>query len=200
MNNSQDQNDSSPVLIYLHGFLSSPQSVKAQQTLRYCQQHYPDLRIEIPEIPNYPKQAIQVIENVVAKYPGQPLRFIGSSMGGFLATYMLEKYGGRAVLINPAVKPYELFEDFMGDHINPYTRVSFTLTAEHTQHLLALDTPEVAAAEQYWVLLQTRDETLDYRQAEHKYRHSKLTIEQGGDHSFQHYERHLNSILEFLLA
>lgn len=189
-----------PVLIYIHGFLSSPGSVKAQQTLSFLNEHYKDLLVEVPEVPNYPDQAIAHLESLVNKYKGHPLRFIGSSMGGFLSTYLVEKYDGRAVLINPAVKPYELLVDYLGDHVNPYTQKPFTLNQNHIAQLVALDTPTISSPSRYWALLQTKDETLDYRQAEQKYRDSKLTIEEGGDHSFQGYERFLGDIMSFLFA
>lgn len=193
-------NTSLPVVIYLHGFLSSPQSVKAQLTQRFVAQHYPLLTLEVPQIPNYPLEAIQVLEQTVAKYPGRDLVFIGSSMGGFLATYLIEKYGGRGVLINPAVKPFELFANYLGPHTNPYTGVDFILEQKHLLQLIELDTQILNFPENYWVLLQTGDETLDYRLAEHKYEHAKLTIETGGDHSFQGFEAFLPHIFWFLLG
>lgn len=193
-------NISQPVVIYLHGFLSSPQSVKAQMTKKFVAQHYPLLTLAVPLIPNYPLEAIHVLEQTVAEYPGSDFVFIGSSMGGFLATYLVEKYGGRGVLINPAVKPFELFESYLGPHTNPYTGVDFILEQKHLLQLIELDTQILNIPENYWVLLQTGDETLDYRLAEHKYQHAKLTIESGGDHSFQGFERFLPAIFSFLLS
>lgn len=186
------------VLIYIHGFLSSPQSVKAQQTITFMQANYPDIPMEVPEVPNYPQQAASLLETIVEKHQGKRLRFIGSSMGGFMSTHLLEKYGGKAVLINPAVRPFELLADYLGDHVNPHTKKAFTLTEHHIQELLDLNTSSLNAPESYWVLLQTDDETLDYRQAENKYAASKLTIEQGGDHSFVDFDKHLPAIGEFL--
>jgi predicted esterase YcpF (UPF0227 family) len=189
-----------PVVIYLHGFLSSPQSVKAQMTRKFVAQHYPKLTLVVPQIPNYPLEAIQVLESAIAEYPDRDYVFIGSSMGGFLSTYLVEKYGGRAVLINPAVKPFELFASFLGPHTNPYTGVDFILEQKHLLQLIELDTQTLNAPENYWVLLQTGDETLDYRLAEQKYRFSKLTIEQGVDHSFQGFDGFLADIFSFLLS
>lgn len=188
-----------PVLIYIHGFLSSPQSVKATLTLDYIRQHFPALKVIAPQVPHYPLDAVRLFETIIGNHPNQPLRFIGSSMGGFLSTYLVEKYGGKAVIINPAVKPYELLIDYLGDHLHPNTNEPFTLTHDHIKHLTELDTPNLNNPSSYWVLLQTGDQTLDYRQAEAKYRSSKLTIEQGGDHSFQHFQQHLPAILGFLL-
>jgi predicted esterase YcpF (UPF0227 family) len=187
------------VIIYLHGFLSSPQSHKAQQTLAYLQAHYPQLPIEIPQLAHYPRAAVDIIEQVVKRHAGKQCHFIGSSLGGFLSTYMLQKYGGRAVIINPAVRPYELLADYLGAHVNPYTNDNFTLETSHLTQLIELDVLPIKQVQNYWVLLQTGDETLDYRQAELTYQGAKMTIEQGGDHSFQNFERFLPEIFRFLL-
>jgi predicted esterase YcpF (UPF0227 family) len=187
------------VVIYLHGFLSSPQSQKAMQTLEFVSANYPNLTIEIPQLANYPNDAVAIIEQQVAKHKGKKLRFIGSSLGGFLSTFMIEKYSGKAVLINPAVRPFELLVDFLGEQINPNTQQHFSLENKHIDELRQLDTPTLNPASDYWVLLQTADETLDYRQAETKYQDYKLSIEQGGDHSFQNFQRFLPDIFRFLL-
>jgi predicted esterase YcpF (UPF0227 family) len=187
------------VIIYLHGFLSSPQSQKAQQTLAYLTAHHPDVLIEIPKLAHYPQAAVDLIEQLVKGHAGKTCHFIGSSLGGFLSTYMVQKFGGKAVVINPAVKPYELLTDYMGDHVNPYTHEGFTLEASHIRQLMDLDVAKIEQPENFWVLLQTGDETLDYRQALQKYQGAKLTVEEGGDHSFQHFERFLPDIFRFLL-
>jgi predicted esterase YcpF (UPF0227 family) len=187
------------VIIYLHGFLSSPQSVKAQQTKAFAAEHYPLVDFVLPQLPPYPLPTVELLDELVARYQGCKLCFIGSSLGGYLSTYLLEKYQGRAVLINPAVQPYKLLADYLGSHINPYTDEGFTLEAIHTEQLAAIDNPVLAEPQSYWVLLQTGDETLDYRLAEQKYQGARLTIEQGGDHSFQDYPRFLADIFRFLL-
>jgi predicted esterase YcpF (UPF0227 family) len=187
------------VVVYLHGFLSSPQSQKATQTLEFVRANYPNLMFEVPQLANYPKDAVAIIEQLIVKHKGKKLRFIGSSLGGFLSTFMLEKYSGKAVLINPAVRPFELLVDFLGSHINPYTQQPFLLENKHINELRQLDTATLKPTSDYWVLLQTADETLDYRQAEIKYYGYKITIEQGGDHSFQDFQRFLPDIFRFLL-
>jgi hypothetical protein len=187
------------VVIYLHGFLSSPQSQKASQTLEFVKAHYPELILEIPQLANYPSDAAAIIEGKITEHQGKKLRFIGSSLGGFLASFMLEKHSGKAVLINPAVRPFELLADFLGEHVNPYTQQPFLLENKHIDELRHLDTPTLKPDSDYWVLLQTADETLDYRQAATKYQDYKLSIEQGGDHSFQDFQRFLPDIFRFLL-
>ncbi|WP_371196191.1 YqiA/YcfP family alpha/beta fold hydrolase [Glaciecola sp. SC05] len=189
-------------VIYLHGFLSSPHSVKAQQTLAFVRRCYPALNMHVPQLSGDIVKAISMIESIVATLPERPLRFIGSSMGGFLSTYFVEKYankqGAKAVLVNPAVTPHKLLNDFIGEHINPYSQERFTITHDAIGILRSLEVQKLEHIQSYKVLLQTADETLDYRLAEAKYKGADMTIEQGGNHSFIDYDKHLPQIFEFL--
>lgn len=188
-------------VLYLHGFLSSPLSVKAQQTKAWCEAHRPDIRLHIPQLSNFPSRVGRQLESYIAENPmltEQGVRAIGSSMGGFLSTWLVEKFGGKAVLINPAVRPYELLVKYIGEHTNPYTNEPFSIVPDDMAVLRAMDAAVVKQAERYKVLLQTGDETLDYRQAEAKYEGSDLIVEQGGDHSFVNFESHLPAIFQFL--
>ncbi|XOV80693.1 MAG: YqiA/YcfP family alpha/beta fold hydrolase [Aestuariibacter sp.] len=185
-------------LIYLHGFLSSPQSVKAQQTKEFWQKQYPDIQFFCEQLPYHPEPTKEMLHELMHQHEGEHIGFIGSSLGGFLASYLVEHFGGKAVLINPAVTPYRVLAEYLGEHVHPYTQESFELSEQHMQYLKTMDTPKLQQPENYWVLLQTGDETLDYKEAEQKYRDSKLTIEQGGDHAFQGYERFLPDIFAFL--
>ncbi|MBU3021105.1 YqiA/YcfP family alpha/beta fold hydrolase [Aestuariibacter sp. A3R04] len=188
-------------VLYLHGFLSSPQSVKAQQTKAWCVGHRPEIQLHIPQLSNFPAQVGPQLEAYLAENPAlteQGIRAIGSSMGGFLSTWLVERFGGKAVLINPAVKPYELLVNYIGEHINPYTQELFSIVPEDMEVLRAMDTPAIKSPKQYKVLLQTGDETLDYRQAEGKYSGGDVTIEEGGNHSFVNFDAHLPRIFQFL--
>lgn len=189
-------------LLYLHGFLSSPTSVKAQATKNYFAKHHPEVTLHIPELSNFPSkveaQLVELIENNPELLEGG-LKVIGSSMGGYLSTFLIEKYSGKAVLINPAVRPYELLQQFIGPHVNPYSGENFSIELTDIDIIKALDTDALKNDKAYKVLLQTNDETLDYRLAAAKYALSDLVIEEGGDHSFVGYENHLPAIAEFLL-
>lgn len=186
------------VLIYLHGFLSSPQSVKAQATKDYWQKHHADIPVVCPQLPCYPKDAQNLLDTLAQQYMGYQLGFIGSSLGGFLSTYMVDKYGGKAALINPAASPHKVLSDYLGGHTHPYTNEKFVLELQHMNELEVMYSHKPSVPDAFWVLLQTGDETLDYRDAEQKYQESKLTIEQGGDHAFVNYERYLPDIYRFL--
>ncbi|WP_421133544.1 YqiA/YcfP family alpha/beta fold hydrolase [Alteromonas sp. A079] len=190
-------------VLYLHGFLSSPQSVKAQATKSYFDRFHPEVTLHIPELSNYPSKIEHQLLSLIAQTPElveNGLKLIGSSMGGYLSTYLVEKFGGKAVLINPAVQPYKLLHGFIGEHVNPYTQARFEIVESDLGVIEALDVPELKHQDAYRVMLQTNDETLDYRQAQQKYASSSLLIEKGGDHSFIGYEKHLPDIAAFLLA
>ena len=119
-------------------------------------------------------------------------------MGGYYATWLGEKYGLKSVLINPAVRPYDFMMEYLGENANYHTGERYILKQRHVDVARTLDVDPIKKPENIWVLLQTGDEVLDYRQAKVKYAQCRLTIEQGGDHSFQHYERHLPAIIDFL--
>ncbi|MBB1316171.1 esterase YqiA [Shewanella sp. SR43-4] len=188
------------MLLYIHGFNSSPRSDKAMQTALYIQQHYPQVDFQQPQLPSSPTAAMMLLCNITeqAKQQGQVLRFIGSSLGGYFASYLAETYGGRAVLINPAVKPFELFEEFIGPQYNPYTNEHYQVLPQHQDDVALYNTHVIRHPDRFLVLLQTGDEVLDYRQALHKYHSSELHLEPDGDHSFVGYEQQLDKICKFI--
>lgn len=188
-----------PLLLYIHGFNSSPKSFKAQAMLAYCQQARPDIEVVVPQMPCFPEQAARYLEQIVTQYQADfQIALVGSSLGGYLSTWLNHHYGFKAVLINPAVKPYELLLDFLGEQQNPYTNERYTLEAKHIDELKALDVETIQSPDDFWLLQQEGDEVLDYRQAVDKYRQCMQTVEENGDHSFVGFERFPEQIIRFL--
>ncbi|GLP97228.1 YqiA/YcfP family alpha/beta fold hydrolase [Paraferrimonas sedimenticola] len=188
------------MLLYLHGFASSPQSLKAQQTREFLEQHFPNTPIHVPALSHEPTlvkaQLCDWVERQMAD--GHTVRFMGSSLGGYLASYLSEKYGGKAAIVNPAVRPYELLADYVGIQENLYSGETFEVKIEHMDELKSMDTEVIRQPQNFLVLLQSDDEVLDYRQALWKYQSAQLIVQEGGDHSFVGFERHLPAIAEFL--
>jgi len=185
-------------LLYLHGFNSSPQSHKAQLVSQYlAEKNCSDLLI-CPQVPEVPGAARSFLEDLVEQaLTDSELSYVGSSLGGYYATYLAEKYGGSAVLINPSVKPYETLKAHLGDNKFYFDDGCWEFNESHIQQLKDMDVAELTQPQRYLVLLQTGDETLDYREAETRYKDSRCIIEQGGDHSFVGLERHLAEIMAF---
>ncbi|MFV7772337.1 YqiA/YcfP family alpha/beta fold hydrolase [Shewanella marisflavi] len=188
------------MLLYIHGFNSSPQSDKGVVTAQYIAKHFPQLKIIQPQLPATPEAAMEMLIDLVeqALAQGESLRFIGSSLGGYFASYLVERYGGRAVLVNPAVKPFELFDEFLGPQYNPYTDQAYQILPEHKLEVAKYDTPAIQHPDRFLVLLQSGDEVLDYRQAVNKHQCCQMLIEAGGDHSFVGYQQQMEGICRFL--
>jgi uncharacterized protein len=185
-------------LLYIHGFLSSPQSFKARQTQAWLAANHPEIAYHCPQLSPYPGQTQRELEHIVESLLPQPVYLMGSSLGGFWATWLAEKYDLRALLINPAVRPHHFMPRYTGQELKGYhTDDRYLLTATHVEEIKAVDVP-VNRHGNYWLLVQTGDETLDYRDAVQKYAGCKQTIEEGGDHSFQGFDRYLEPGLEFL--
>jgi predicted esterase YcpF (UPF0227 family) len=184
-------------VLYLHGFNSSPASFKAQQ-LAACWQDMglPAEQLHIPVLPNDPQQAIEGLELWMAGQE-QDVLVVGSSLGGYYATWLAEKYGCKALLINPAVRPALRFQQYLGPQQNFSTGERWELTEQHVQALAALQTGPPQDAGRYWVWLQTGDETLDYREAEIFYRGCRLDIREGGDHGYQGFVARIPELLAF---
>jgi hypothetical protein len=188
------------MLLYIHGFNSSPFSDKAVMTAKYMALHHPSVAFHQPQLPNTPKAAMVLLTAYVeaAIDAKEPLAYIGSSLGGYFASYLAETYGGKAVLVNPAVKPFELFDEFMGPQFNPYTEQHYLVLPEHKSEVAEFNTAVIRNPDHFLVLLQTVDDVLDYREAVNKYHHCQLRVEAGGDHSFVGYESHLQTVSQFL--
>lgn len=185
-------------LLYLHGFNSSPKSHKAQLVSTYLRERNCLDRLICPQIPSIPGEARVFLEQLVEDtMQNNSLSFVGSSLGGYYAMYLAEKYSGTAVLINPSVKPYETLAAHLGENKFYFDEGCWEFDESHIQQLKDMNVKNITNAERYFVLLQTGDETLDYREAESKFKNSYSVIEQGGDHSFTGLERYLQRIMQF---
>lgn len=187
------------VLIYLHGFLSSPLSAKALQTEAWLKANRPDIRYHCPQLSSYPGEARAALEHLVQTLDDESVGLIGSSLGGFWATYLVERYNFSAVLVNPAVRPQDRFDEFVGLPLkNYYSDATYCLTPEDLHQLVRADSEPLNNRDNYWVMLQTGDETLDYQLAVDKYQGCKLLVEEGGSHTFEGYQNWIPDIVEFL--
>jgi predicted esterase YcpF (UPF0227 family) len=188
------------MLVYLHGFNSSPASHKAQVMKDFLERRGQGHLYACPALPDTPREAIQAIEAVVGgASPGRDPRavtFIGSSLGGFYATYLAERLDCRAVLINPAITPHLGLEAYLGAQKNLHTGEPYELTRAHLDGWRALMVERIDP-ERYLLLLETGDEVLDWREAARRYEGARMVIRQGGDHTLQSFAEHIGRILAF---
>ncbi len=226
-------------LIYLHGFNSSPQTIKGRQLAASLAPLADPIAFDLPALPHRPGEAIALVERLLAQHaaddhgssaspaiyggvsetkrergaagPAQArgddappfhggrnhITLIGSSLGGYYATFLAEKHGLKAVLINPAVLPDRDLEQFLGPQRNLYTGEPYELTPAHLAEMRALSVPRITRPERYYLLVQTGDEVLDYREAVRYYAGAKQCVIEGGDHGFHDFEREIPEILRF---
>jgi hypothetical protein len=185
------------MLVYLHGFNSSPASGKARQLGEHMATIGRQADYSCPALPNSPREAIAHVEAELAERRPGSVTLIGSSLGGFYATHLAEKHGWKAVLVNPAVHAHKLLRSALGPQTNWHTGEKWELTEAHLAELAALDVDEITLPKRYLLLAQTGDEVLDYRDAVAYYAGATQIIEDGGDHGFAGFERHYQTILDF---
>jgi predicted esterase YcpF (UPF0227 family) len=181
------------VIVYLHGFNSSPQSHKAQLLQRYMAERGLPGKLACPTLPPSASEAVRIAE---AEGTGDHVCYVGSSLGGFYATYLVEKHGGRAVLINPAIDPHVGLRAYLGAQKNLYTGQSYELTQAHLEEWRALHLPKITPS-RYLLIVETGDEVLDYRRAVERYAGAEQVVLRGGDHSLQSFPSHLARVLSF---
>jgi len=189
-------------IIYIHGFLSAPLSQKAQSTKKWLQEHHAEINFICPQLSSYPAQALEKLYEVLEEEKDDEVFAIGSSLGGFWATYLLEnQLIEKAVLVNPGVMPQGRFHEFIGKKLRSYyTEDVYELTRQHLDDLASCDIGSITQYQNYWLMVQKGDETLDYRLAIEKYKGCRQLVEEGGSHTFEGYENWLPDIYKFFMA
>jgi predicted esterase YcpF (UPF0227 family) len=193
----------SATIVYLHGFNSGPASVKAQQLGRGIAALDPPSRpgYFVPQLHHRPAVAMRDmmawVETDNSRAGNNRLTFVGSSLGGFYATFLAEHYGAKAVLINPAIRPAKSLASYLGPQRNPVSGETYELTREHFAELEAFNVMRVTEPQRYFLLVQSGDELLDWREAVAFYGGAWQSVQGGGDHAFQHFETQIAPILRF---
>ena len=184
-------------IIYLHGFQSSTLSIKGQYIQAFCQNqhhvHLPDLNMPPEQVLAHVSEMIECLDQVV---------LIGSSLGGFYATQLVAKHAVPAVLINPAMRPWQLFHDLFGAELPYVVNAQWTLDQTQLDQLEQMAVPFVQDADKILVLLQQDDEVLDYREAQRYYSNaahqSMIITEANGNHAMDNFADKIPMALQFL--
>jgi uncharacterized protein len=182
------------MIIYLHGFCSSPAAWKARLLAEEMARRGLSEQFACPQLPPVPDEAVAMVGELIAGAQG-PVTLIGSSLGGHYANYLAEKHDLNAVLINPAAVGAMDLGIFVGNHVNFHTGAAFSFTEAHAEQLRAQVT--LPTARRYWLLLESGDEMLDYRLALNFYDGCRQTVLEGGDHSFTRFPDFMPQIIEF---
>lgn len=180
------------MILYLHGFASCGDSTKT----RLLKTYFGEENVIAPDLPVDPEEAIRLIKRLIFEHNVDLL--IGSSLGGFYATYFAELYGLKTVLINPSTQPFITLAPYVGTNHYWCSGEPFEFTREHLHRLFEFAVGQLKTPQNYLVLLQTGDELLDYTKAAEKYSGAVFSVEEGGNHRFETLDKHLERIAAFI--
>ncbi|MET4579548.1 YqiA/YcfP family alpha/beta fold hydrolase [Ottowia thiooxydans] len=186
-------------LLYLHGFRSSPQSAKARQMAERMAADHPGVTWWCPQLPPSPAEAAALIDQGTKTWPSENMAIVGSSLGGFYATWLAQQRACRAVVLNPAVDPARDLTAYIGElrawH-NPAEQ--FFFRREYIDELRQLESGVIRHPERIYALIAKGDELLDWREMFSRYAACRIQLLEGGDHALSDFHLHLGQVLEFL--
>lgn len=187
-------------VLYLHGFRSSPRSMKARLVAERMAQRHPDAQFWCPQLPPSPREAMDLVMRGIADWPRSTMAVIGSSLGGFYATYVAAMTCCPAVLLNPAVEPARDLARHIGDQTAWHDpQQHFYFRPEFIQELRTLEVGPVARPERLFAIIAKGDEVLDWREMSARYPGSRIRLLEGGDHALSDFEtKHLDDVMAFL--
>ena len=184
-------------IFYFHGFASSADSTKAVVFNDFIKEKFPTMYLHIPNIDNSIEKSFTQLENLVEENAGDRL-FIGSSLGGFYASYFAEKFDSKAVLINPASNPYLGMEMYLGENTNYSTNEKFYLTKKDLKVLRLNNVSKIKFPSNYLVLIETGDDVIPFKYTLDFYNGCNFCIINEGSHSFDSFKEKLEIISKFM--
>jgi len=189
------------MILYLHGFRSSPLSMKSRLLAAQMQALGRGEEWRCPQLPASPKLAIELALSLVKDVPADQLAneltIIGSSLGGYYATWLAERLGCRAVLLNPAIVPLLDLEQHVGVTTAFHSDEPFEFKRDYIEELRAFAVPAISQPERYFLIAATGDEVLDYRDMVAHYAGARQTIIDGSDHGISEFADYLAPVLQF---
>jgi|TARA_B110000977_G_scaffold201084_1_gene294059 predicted esterase YcpF (UPF0227 family) len=184
-------------ILYFHGFKSSSSSTKAQNLKKFIVKNTKKTKIIIPDLEDNFQNAFNQIENLV-KLSGSNIIFMGSSLGGYYASYFSQKLNKKAVLINPAIPPLKDFEMHLGENKNYSNGNKFNITNKDIDFIRSLNHKKLPTPRDIMVLLESGDEILKYNESVSYFSGANIDIIFGGDHSYSSFKSKFVKIQKFL--
>jgi predicted esterase YcpF (UPF0227 family) len=185
------------MILYLHGFRSSPRSFKARVVQDRLTVAGRADELICPQLPASPREAMELVLKLVERYPADELAVVGSSLGGFYATWLAERQGCRAVLLNPAVDPLKSLDKHVGVTTSWHSGEPFEFKREYIDELAALRVEKITRPERYFLVAATGDEVLDYRDMVAHYAGARQHVLEGSDHAISEFAQYVDEVLAF---
>ncbi|SEJ53246.1 YqiA/YcfP family alpha/beta fold hydrolase [Achromobacter sp. NFACC18-2] len=193
------------MILYLHGFRSSPESFKARMMADAMAARGMTHAWSCPQLPASPREAIALAlgmarDRLASAASPRELTVIGSSLGGFYATWIAEQLGCKAVLLNPAVHAARDLATQVGEHHMYHSGAPFVFLPEYVDELAAIHAPRITQPDRYFLVAATGDEVLDWQEMRDRYAGCRQRIVQGSDHGLSDFATWMPEVLDFALA
>ncbi|USX21766.1 esterase [Oxalobacteraceae bacterium OTU3REALA1] len=185
------------MILYLHGFRSSPKSMKGRVISERMAELGLSDQLICPQLPASPKLAMDLALSLIEGVPAQELSIIGSSLGGYYATWLAERTGCRAVLLNPAIVPLQDLDKHVGVTTQFHSDEPFEFKREYIDELRALAVDPITRPERYFLIAATGDEVLDYRDMVKHYAGARQHVIDGSDHGISEFPEYVDAVLAF---
>lgn len=162
-------------------------------------ERHPNILWWCPRLPPSPRLAMDLVMQGIVEWPRETMAVVGSSLGGFYATFVAESTGCRAVLLNPAIDPARDLANYTGEQAawhDPSER--FVFEPGFVEELRGLQCGPLARPENYFAVIAKGDEVLDWREMTSRYRGAKIKLLEDGDHALSDFDRHIDEVFAFL--
>ena len=184
-------------ILYFHGFKSSSESSKAQNIKHFITKNTKKTKIIIPDLDDNFQNAHNQIEELI-RLSGSNIVFMGSSLGGYYASYFSQKLKKKAVLINPAVHPLKDFEVHLGENENYSSGNKFNISSKEISFVRTLSYKKLLTPNDLLILLESGDEILKYNKSASYFSGAYIDIAFGGNHSYSSFKSKFHKIQKFL--
>ena len=184
-------------ILYFHGFKSSSKSSKAQSIKNFIAKNTKNTKIIIPDLDDNFQNAHNQIEELI-RLSGSNIVFMGSSLGGYYASYFSQKLKKKAVLINPAVHPLKDFEVHLGENENYSSGNKFNISSKEISFIRTLSYKKLPIPNDLLILLESGDEILKYNKSASYFSGAYIDIAFGGNHSYSSFKSKFHKIQKFL--
>jgi predicted esterase YcpF (UPF0227 family) len=191
----------STLLVYLHGFRSSPRSSKAVMTgeaIKALSSAANPIEWYCPQLLASPKESMAMVTAHIDQSKADRIVVIGSSLGGFYTNYLAEKYTCKAVALNPAVRAARELAPHVGMMTAYDSDEPFDFRPEYIDELRALQVEAITNPGRYFLIAAKGDELLDWREMVDFYPGAKQLVLEGSDHGIADYADHLPQVLDFI--
>lgn len=194
------------MILYLHGFRSSPKSFKAQLLAQAMKDRGLENEWVCPQLPASPQRALELANHLIEQHlrhtapaGSSRLTIMGSSLGGYYANCLAEHWKCRAVVLNPAIYAARDLATQVGEHTQYHSDDPFTFRREYVDELAEMAVGKPSHPEHYFLVAAKGDEVLDWQEMVAWYAGCHQLILEGSDHGLSDFANYLPRVLDFAL-